>query len=338
MARIVLGMGSSHTPLLSLPVEEWSHRATADYNNPGLNLSDGRLITYAELEAEVGQKYNDEATVDVFREKARLCDAALDRLADELEAAAPDIVIIVGDDQDELFGSANRPAISIYYGDKLVMWEKYGASGTPDWLRTVGQGYLMDDRHELQGAPDFAREIIRGLLDRDVDVSTSDGVADPAKAAFGHAYGFIVKRLFKGRTIPVLPVLLNTYYPPNVPSARRCHDIGKALRAAIEAAQADLKVAVIASGGLSHFVVDEKLDREVIAGFSQSSAEMLRNIPRDALNSGSSEILNWVLTAGAVHDMALSWIEYVPIRRTPAGTGVGVAFGVWGGLSARKGA
>ena len=331
MARIVLGIGSSHTPLLTLPAEEWAHRAAADYANPQLNLSDGRLVTYGELQAEVGDRYEDIVTVEELRRKAELCQAALDRLADALEAAAPDVVVIVGDDQEELFCAANRPAVAVFYGDEVATSDKFGPDELPDWMRTVGEGYMMDEVHVLPGAPQLALEVIQGLLDRNVDVAVSARVEDATKAGFGHAYGFIVNRLFRGRRIPVLPVLLNTYYPPNVPSASRCHDIGRALKGAIEASSADLRVVVVASGGLSHFVVDEALDRRVIEGLRDGDAETLRAIPRGALNSGSSEILNWVLAAGALEGMPMSWCEYQPIYRTPAGTGIGVAFAVWGG-------
>jgi hypothetical protein len=335
MARIVLGLGSSHTPLLTLPVEEWAHRAAADYANPKLNLSDGRLVTYGELQAEVGDRYEDVVSVEELRGKAERSQIALDRLADELQAAAPDVVVIVGDDQEELFSAANQPAIAMFHGDEVVTSGRFGADELPDWLRTVGEGYMMDRVHVLPGAPQLALEVIQGLLDRNVDIATSAWVEDPSKAGFGHAYGFIVNRLFRGRQIPVLPVLLNTYYPPNVASAARCHDIGQALRGALEASPTDLRVAVIASGGLSHFVVDEALDRRVLAGIG-GGADLLRSIPRGALNSGSSEILNWVLAAGALEGLPLSWSAYEPIYRTPAGTGVGVAFAVWGGRDDRK--
>ena len=331
MARIVLGLGSSHSPLLTLPAEEWAHRAAADYANPQLNLSDGRLVTYGELQAEVGDRYEDVVSVEALQRKARLCQAALERVADALEAAAPDVVVIIGDDQEELFSAANQPAIAVFYGEEVATSDKFGADELPDWMRTVGEGYMMDEVHVLPGAPQLALEVIQGLLDRDVDVAASARVEDASKAGFGHAYGFIVNRLFRGRRIPVLPVLLNTYYPPNVPSAARCHAIGRALKGALEASAADRRVAVIASGGLSHFIVDEALDRRVIEGLQPGRAETLRGIPRGALNSGSSEILNWVLAAGALEGLPLSWCEYQPIYRTPAGTGIGVAFAVWGG-------
>ena len=328
MARIVLGVGSSHTPLLTLPAKDWIQRSAADYANPSLNLSDGRFVTYDELKAEAGERYADVATAEALERKAAACQVALDRLADAIEAAAPDVVVIIGDDQQELFGPENQPLIAIYHGEDALMSSAYSASDLPEWVRAVGAGYMMDDVHALRCAPELARGVIEGLVARNVDVSTCARVPEGTEAAFGHAFGFIVKRLFRGRRIPIVPVLLNTYYPPNVPSAARCHDIGRALRQAIEAYPADLRVAVIASGGLSHFVVDEPLDHRVLAGLA-THGETLRDLPRGALNSGSSEILNWVLTAGAVEHLPLAWTEYHPIYRTPAGTGVGVAAALW---------
>jgi hypothetical protein len=127
----------------------------------------------------------------------------------------------------------------------------------------------------------------------------------------------------------VLPILLNTYFPPNVMTAERAHDIGGKIRAALESIPSSTRVAVIGSGGLSHFVVDEALDRRVLEGLKAENAELLRTIPRSALNSGSSEILNWVMTAGAVQHLPLDWVDFQPIYRTPAGTGIGVAFACW---------
>jgi hypothetical protein len=49
-------------------------------------------------------------------------------------------------------------------------------------------------------------------------------------------------------------------------------------------------VAVIASGGLSHFVVDEALDRRVLDGITARDATSLGGLSRDQLRSGTSEI------------------------------------------------
>src|SRR5262249_20609574 len=62
----------------------------------------------------------------------------------------------------------------------------------------------------------------------------------------------------------------------------------------------NLRVGIIASGGLSHFLVDEEFDHAVIRALDQGDADFLRRIPREKLKGGSSEILNWVAVAGAV--------------------------------------
>lgn len=331
MARIVLGIASSHTPLLTLTAQQWQHRASVDFANKQLNMSDGRLLTYEQVLAELGPRSADVISLEILAAKEQACNKALDRLGDELARAKPDLLVIVGDDQRELFTAANQPAIAIFHGEELVTSDKYGEGDHPEWIKDMGRGYLMDARHVMPGSPDFALNLIRGLVDENFDIGACASVEDPGKGAFGHAYGFIVKRLLRGRTVPVVPVLLNTYYEPNVPSSGRCHDLGRAMRRVIEKIPGDQRVAVIASGGLSHFVVDEELDQRVLGALASGDHAALRNIPRGALNSGSSEILNWVVTAGAMEPAPLAWSEYQPLYRTPAGTGVGAGFVAWRG-------
>ena len=329
MAEIVLGLAASHSPLLTLDWPEWEHRAQADLANAELNLSDGRFLTYAELAAETGEPYHAIATPAQFERAAKLCQDGLERLGDELERAEVDVVMVIGDDQGELFPLSNTPAISIYYGKELATNDVWGRDDKPAWMNRMARGYLMDKVHRFPGAPELAADAIRGLIRAHVDVGASSRIDDPVKAGFGHAFGFIAERLFRSRAIPMLPVLLNTYFPPNVMTSARAFDIGGHLRAAIEASSSNARVAVIASGGLSHFVVDEDLDRRVLEGLEPGRGDILRAIPPEALNSGSSEILNWIMTAAAADHLPLKWSEYEPIRRTPAGTGIGVGFACW---------
>lgn len=329
MAKIVLGIGASHTPLLTLDSRHWMHRAAADLANKALNLSDGRFVDYESLLRERGPRYAELVNEQILMDKARGCAAALDRLAREVELAKPDLVIIVGDDQRELFDANNQPAVAIYHGEEVLTNDKFAQDDPPEWIEQMGKGYLMDGVHRFPAAPKFALDLIDGLMARDVDVATVAGIPDPEKAGFGHAYGFIVQRVLGRRPIPVLPLLLNTYYPPNVPSSGRAYRLGQALAQAIAASDSDARIAIVASGGLSHFVVDEDLDRGVLAALERGDAGYLTSIPREALMSGSSEILNWVLTAGAVTELPFKWQEYFPLYRTPAGTGVGAGFAVW---------
>jgi 3-O-methylgallate 3,4-dioxygenase len=92
----------------------------------------------------------------------------------------------------------------------------------------------------------------------------------------------------------------------------------------------DIRVGVIASGGLSHFTIDEELDRRVLEACRTGDEKALASIPRAKLNSGNSEIRNWIVVAGAAAGLRADWQEYVPLYRTPAGTGCGMAFAAWG--------
>lgn len=329
MAKIVLSLAASHTPMLTLEGKRWAERAADDLKNKALNLSDGRFVSYDQLVQENGAPYAAVATEEKFLEIEAASQKALDSMADRLEAAAPDVVIIVGDDQAELFSLSNMPAISIFYGEEILTHERHITPQTPGWITPVMKGYAMDEVHSFPGHPKFALELIHGLVENDVDIGAAAKVDDPLRAGFGHAYGFIIERLFRGRSIPVVPVLLNTYYPPNAPTARRAYDVGRKIAAAIAASKTNLKVAAIASGGLSHFVVDEKLDRKVLAALKNKDREALTSLTRGELNSGSSEILNWVMVAGMSEALTNDWSEYYPGYRTPGGTGTGMAFASW---------
>jgi hypothetical protein len=85
----------------------------------------------------------------------------------------------------------------------------------------------------------------------------------------------------------------------------------------------------VASGGLSHPVLDEATDRHVLAAIERKDAAALRSVPVRQLQGSASETLNWVTVAGACEDMPFNLLDYVPVTRTPAGTGGGWAFGYW---------
>lgn len=328
MAKIVLGLGTSHTPMLNLTAAQWKHRADIDFANTKLHLSNGRRLTYQELLELRGPKFRDDVELEVMEQRDRDSQAALDRLGDALERAAPDVVVIVGDDQAELFSADNQPAFAVFHGEEIATTMGKYAKGAPDWMLQIGRGYLMEDIYRAPASGAFASDLIQSLIRQEVDVAAVGAVKEPEKAGFGHAYGFILKRLFR-RSIPVVPVMLNTYFAPNVPTANRCYEIGRRLRKAIEEHPSDLNVAIVASGGLSHFVLEEEFDLKIIEALRSKDEQALRSIPPEALRSGTSETLNWILTAGAVDFLPLKDLEYYTLYRTEAGTGVGAAFCVW---------
>ena len=84
--------------------------------------------------------------------------------------------------------------------------------------------------------------------------------------------------------LPILPVTINTYFPPNQPTAARCYAFGKALRRAIESWDSTKRVAVVASGGLSHFVVDEELDRGVLKAMREHDEKVIGSFESPCFN------------------------------------------------------
>ncbi|MGE5791562.1 MAG: extradiol ring-cleavage dioxygenase, partial [Bacteroidota bacterium] len=90
-----------------------------------------------------------------------------------------------------------------------------------------------------------------------------------------------------------------------------------------------VRVGVLASGGLSHFAIDEAFDRSIVAALKARDATTLAALPTKKLQSGNSEIRNWIAAAGSLEHLPLAWVEYVPAYRSPAGTGTGLCFAVW---------
>jgi hypothetical protein len=129
--------------------------------------------------------------------------------------------------------------------------------------------------------------------------------------------------------VPMLPVLLNTYFPPNTPTAARCHEVGAKIAAVLAASPNPARVAVVASGGLSHFLCEEPFDRRIVAALQTNDVDTLTQIPQESMLSGSSEIRNWIMVGGMVGSLKPNFTEYIPVHRTPLGSGIGLAFVSW---------
>jgi len=358
MADIVLGLGTSHTPLLSLPAELWPAYARRDEGNRELAYPpQGLVMSYQEaldyVTPEVRARYRG---AEAFGKQAETCQRALDELSRTLRGIKPDITVIIGDDQDEWFFEDNMPALAVYWGDSApLIPRRPPASGLDrEMAEAIGHGY-GDVPMDVPVASRLGRFLIEYLIEHDFDVAhmryvrqpyggrvarrypTRQGELDyvretaPREQGLPHAAAFVVKRLFDNAPGMILPVFQNTCYPPNQPTPRRCFAVGEAIAGAVAVWPERASVAIIASGGLSHFVVDEELDRTLLGALAQKDAEALRSLPRHRLYSAGSETLNWVTLGGAMHHTRLTMelLAYVPVYRTPAGTGGGWAFARW---------
>jgi len=151
----------------------------------------------------------------------------------------------------------------------------------------------------------------------------------PETRSLGHAWTFIRRRVVKDWNLRLVPVFLNTYFEPNRPTPVRCVALGEAIAAAIASYPEDLRVGIVASGGLSHFVIDEALDHRILEAFKSGNTAALASEPAAQFTSGTSEVLNWITVGSALREFDFELIDYLPAYRSLAGTGCGFAFGVW---------
>jgi hypothetical protein len=86
---------------------------------------------------------------------------------------------------------------------------------------------------------------------------------------------------------------------------------------------------VLASGGLSHIVIDEEIDQQALSALKAKDVAGLHALPRDLLVGGTSEILNWVALDGAVGSLPMTLIDYIPGYRSRPSTGCAMAFAYW---------
>jgi hypothetical protein len=331
MAKIVLGLGSSHTPML-LASDETLPRFEETDQKIRHRDKEGKPATYAELLEKADPKMAAmvaPAELIARQNKAREAGAYLSKV---LNAAKLDALIVMSDDQDEAYLEDNRPTFAIYYGETILnsneQHEQY-RQRFPEWYVQNRQGFFEDNKPRPYPVDaKLALHLIGFLMDNGFDPASSKRMREGEGE--GHGMAYMHRRVMDpAKPIPIVPVFLNTYFPPNQPRPRRCYELGRAIRQAVETFPGDARIGVAASGGLSHFLVDEDFDRAILKACADKDAAFLQNLPRNKLHSGSSEILNWVGVAGACEHLDLNWFEYVPGYRTPAGTGTGLSFATW---------
>jgi Catalytic LigB subunit of aromatic ring-opening dioxygenase len=327
MAQLVLGIGTSHTPMLNAPPTDWPRFYERDSKRTNLLDTEGRLTSYEEQLKHVPPGIMQEISPERMQARHQAVEGAMARLGGFLREAKLDTLIVVGDDQDELYHSDNMPGMLVYYGETIPNVPLGADVKGPEWARrATARWYEEKEPRDYPVDARLARHLIDELIDREFDIAASD--ATPEGEGEGHAIGFVHKRIMKD-VVPIVPICINTYYPPNQPTPRRCYKLGQAIRAAVESYPEDKRIGIVGSGGLSHFVVDEALDRGLIDMMRRKDAAAIQALPREKLNSGSSEIRNWICVAGAVEHLSLEWSLYEPGYRTPAGTGTGLGFAFW---------
>lgn len=329
MAKIVLGMGTSHGPMLSTPPEEWGQRAIFDRGI--LHHFKGRTWSFDELvETRRDGQFEREITLDKWRARHAACRVALAKLAEVFAEVKPDIVVIVGNDHMEMFNEATVPAFTVFWGDAIVNnpWSAERAARAAPGVMIAVPGHVPPGGSTYPCVPALGRKLIESVIAEGFDVAAMKQLPGDETP---HAYGFVYRQIMRDQPLPCVPVALNTYYPPNQPTIGRCYDFGKALARAIEAWDSDARVALIASGGLSHFVIDEAVDGVFFDAMRKGTIDQVAALGEAIFQSGTSEVKNWVPVAGAMAELGfpLTVVDYVPCYRSPAGTGNAMGFVYW---------
>jgi hypothetical protein len=334
MADIVVGVGTSHGPLLNTPPDQWRQRAAADRRNPALAFR-GKDYTFEEL-AAAREDFSARCEPAVQQEAHRRCREAIDAVGDVIRNAEVDALVVVSSDHKETFDDELLPQFAFYWGETMrhEPFTQEALDAMPPGLAIAEVANVPEVSTTRTVDADLALHLIKATSAAGFDPAASKvlPLGRYGDRGIPHGWGFVYQNLLRGSgDIPFVPLFVNTFWEPNPPSAARCHAFGQALGAAIRSYPRDIRVGVVASGGLSHFVVDEELDRAFLDALVRRDDDHLRGLPDDVLRSGTSELRNWIVTAAATEgtDLAARVVDYQPCYRSEAGTGCAMAFMAW---------
>jgi protocatechuate 4,5-dioxygenase beta chain len=306
-----LGLASSHAPALFEPKEMWP----LIYSRRPAYTKESQPYT-ARLETpEVIQSYIDRIHV------------AFEVLRQQLQAYRPEALIVVGDDQGDMFDDRLNPTFCIFTGEKL-----WGLDGTN--YRPLAERHRID----FPCHASLAQYLHKGLLKKGFDMASSAAFEPMGRPEYGvsHMVAHPIPTLVPQLDLPIIPIFMNEYYPP-LPSAERCYNLGATLAEIL--AERSERVAIYASGGLSHDPtgpragwVDEPLDRWFLERLERNDHEALQHLftfDSDTLRGGTGEMRAWITVAGAMRRPA-QVIEYIASNHAK----VGLGFAYWPAVDA----
>ena len=219
--------------------------------------------------------------------------AAMNELGKVLDETKPDAILFFGADHVETFSVSCVPSFAIVAGDRAV-------------AKFAGREHNLPIHREL--AEDILNKLVTNY---NFDMAYSED------AELGHAFSIPFEYVIGKRPIPVVPFFTNTYVPP-LPTPKRCAALGKAIAEIVKGRKE--RVAIIASGGMSHFPGTTKyltpefdFDRWLVSQFEMGNTDALLDMTGTQLDEvGNTEMLNWAVMFGAIGAMEGELIDYIP--------------------------
>jgi 2,3-dihydroxyphenylpropionate 1,2-dioxygenase len=235
------------------------------------------------------------ATRPTFDQQKKLrqdAEKAFAALRKDLDAAKPDVLIVVANDQFVNFFWNNIPTFFVSIGDEV-------------------KGKFTRHNFRYRNHKELGKAIIRAGMENGVDFSYGEHIE------LQHTQNVPLYFLLPEPKIPILPVYVNTWVDP-APSPRRCYQIGELIRKVADHSKE--RVAILATGGLSHFPgsprigeIDEGFDHKLLEVMREGKGKTLVDYSvDDLLRAGDTEFLNWMVVVGAVGDAKATYTAYMP--------------------------
>jgi hypothetical protein len=302
-----LGLATSHAPTMFQPAENWPKRL--ERLSPQVQ---GNLPYTAKVEM---------ASPTIIQGYIDRINAGFGAVRDQLQAYKPDAIIMIGDDQGDMFDKVNNPTFAIYTGDE------------PTWGHNARDlvGTLPEQRttSTYQNHGELARYLLKGLVKRGFDVANL-AKFEPrggSNRGMSHMIANVFPEIDPDLQVPIVPVFLNEYFPP-LPSADRCIQLGEAIAEVMNSRPE--RIAICASGGLSHYPgnhnagwIDQPLDNWFLERLERNDVEALKHLfafDSDNVRAGTGEIRAWISVAAAMNRPAKR-VDYIPAHCTLTGCG-----------------
>ncbi len=232
---------------------------------------------------------------------------AFEELRRRLEKSGAESVILISAEHMKSFFLDNMPSLCIGIGDKTRGW---GEAGVPPYSVDLDQA--------------LSQYVLQYGLDREFDLAYS------YEMRLDHGFMMPLHFLTPQMNIPVVPVFMNAAAPPIAPLSRM-HRFGEMVAEAVNGWEQDRKVALVATGGISHWVAVPRMG-EVAESFDRRFLELLLHhrdqeilqwsnakIEEEAGN-GALEIRSWMALAGALPQGRRELVCYEPVEAW--GTGI----------------
>lgn len=236
--------------------------------------------------------------------------AAFGELGRRIAAARPQAVVVISDDHMHNFFLDNLPAFCI---------------GAAEGYETPIEAWLKVEKRVLPGDARLGAYLIGEALQAGFDPALS------MHLILDHGTVTPLELAGLDRSTPVVPVLVNCVQPP-LPTMARCLKLGHFLGEALRAYTGVERVAILATGGLSHDVgtprmgmVNEGFDREFLRQLTQSDDETLVAYAADHVDeagNGAEEVRMWLVAHGAANGLRPEVLYYKGFEDWYAGIGV----------------